>query len=97
MSDIIYVKSHIPSKLFIHAYSTVVSLNLFAPRLSQDEIKKMVEESQKFAKMDKKIRQHAESKLALERLAYSLRAGKLLKISRFDFKLLVPILFKRFE
>ena len=91
------MKRHIPNKLFTHAYNTVVSLNLFAPRLSQDEIKKMVEESQKFAKMDKKIRQHAESKLALERLAYSLRAGKILKIPSFDLKLLVPILFKRFE
>ena len=35
----------------------------------------MIDESQKFAKMDKKIKEQAEAKLALERLAYSLRSG----------------------
>lgn len=44
-------------------------------RLSQEDIKKMIEESEKFARMDKKVKEQAEAKLELERLAYSLKSG----------------------
>merc|ERR1739848_3197 len=64
---------HVSAKDLARGKVESITINNDQNRLSQDDIKKMVEESQKFAKMDKKIKQHAESKLELERLAYSLR------------------------
>lgn len=44
-------------------------------RLSQEEIKRMVEEGEQFAEMDKKIKEVAEAKTALERVAYTVKAN----------------------
>ena len=40
----------------------------------------MVEESEKFAALDKKVKEQAESKLELEKLAYSLKTGIIIKV-----------------
>jgi len=65
---------HVSAKDMARGKTESITINNDQNRLSQDEIKKMIDESQKFAKMDKKIKEQAEAKLALERLAYSLRS-----------------------
>jgi molecular chaperone DnaK (HSP70) len=64
---------HVSAKDMARGKTESITINNDQNRLSQEEIKKMVEDSQKFAKMDKKIKEQAEAKLQLERTAYNLR------------------------
>eukprot|EP00116_Pleurobrachia_bachei_P001554 sb/3461816/ len=70
------------------SFSLSLSLSLYLPlsspsrlsyvhnkTLSQEDIKRMVEEGEQFAEMDKKIKEVAEAKTALERVAYTVKAN----------------------
>ncbi|KAL5269342.1 hypothetical protein ACHWQZ_G002982 [Mnemiopsis leidyi] len=65
---------HVSAKDMERGTTESITINNDQNRLSQEDIKKMIEESEKFARMDKKVKEQAEAKLELERLAYSLKS-----------------------